>query len=71
MVAVPAETPLTTPVEEPTVATAVLLLLQVVVPDASPSVVEPPTHSVRVPVIAAGSGFMVTAAVVKHPVGNV
>jgi hypothetical protein len=51
MVAVPAATPVTMPVAEPTVATAVLLLLQVPPPDASASAVVAPAHAVNVPVM--------------------
>jgi hypothetical protein len=61
---VPAATPLTVPDPEPTVACAVLLLLQV--PPAVPSlkVVVKPTHTLVVPVIAAGTGLTVIAEVI-------
>lgn len=60
MLAVPANTPVTVPVEEPTVATAGVPLDHV--PDGVPSasVVDKPTHATAVPVIAAGSGLTVT-----------
>ena len=65
---VPAVTPYTEPVVEPTVPTAVLLLLHV--PPAVPSVnvVVKPTHTVIVPVITPGNGFTVTTAVMIQPV---
>ena len=72
MVAVPGATPVTTPVPEFTVATAVLLLLQL--PPLVPllvNVVVDPTQTVAAPltVPAFGSGFTVSAlvAVVEHP----
>jgi hypothetical protein len=64
---VPALIPLTTPVELPTVATAVLLLLHVPPPVAHESVVEPPAQALVVPVIAAGTEFTVRTAVDRHP----
>ena len=68
---VPADTPVTTPVDELTVATAGVALLQVPPAVALLNVVVDPAHSVRVPVIAAGRGLTVTVAVRKHPVGSV
>jgi len=59
IVAVPPDTPLTTPDEEPTVATDVLLLLHVPPPLALLSAVVAPGHTVSVPVIAAGVDFTV------------
>ena len=53
MVTVPAATPVTMPVVAPTVAVAVLLLLQVPAPAASASVVVAPTQSDVVPVTGA------------------
>src|SRR5947207_1816232 len=53
MVAVPTDTPQVIPVA-PTVATAVLLLLQVPPPTASPRVVQVPTHILPSPVMGAG-----------------
>ena len=70
MVEVPAVTPVTTPEPEPTVALA-LLLLHVPLPVASLSVVVRPTQTFIVPVMAAGSGLMVTMVVLIQPVGNV
>jgi hypothetical protein len=56
IVAVPGVTPVTTSPD--TVATDVLLLLQLKEPDVvSFKVVVPPTHVVSIPVIAEGSGF--------------
>ena len=48
MVVVPADTPVTTPLPEPTVAIVVVLLLQVP-PPPSLSVVAEPTHTDIVP----------------------
>jgi hypothetical protein len=62
MVAVPAATPVTIPVE-PTVAIVVLLLLHVPALVASAKPVVNPVHTTFVPVIAAGNGFTVTVAV--------
>jgi hypothetical protein len=67
IVVMPMATPLITPVEEPTVATAVLLLLHVPPDDAEVSVVVLPTHVTAVPVIDAGKGSTVTTVVVEHP----
>jgi len=68
MIAVPAATPVTTPVLDPTDPIAVLLLLHV-----PPGVVElktvvNPVQTVAVPVIAAGSGLtvMVIVAAAVH-----
>ena len=52
IVHVPAETPVTIPVEEPTVATAVLLLLQTPPAVESVSVRVPPTQALGVPPMA-------------------
>jgi hypothetical protein len=68
IVEVPAPTPVTIPVEAPIVATPVLLLLQVTPPVALESVVVLPTHTVAVPVIAAGVVFTVILYIVRHPV---
>ena len=57
MAAVPAATPVTTPVDELTVATAVLLLLHVPPVVASVNVAVFPTHALMVPPIAAGLAF--------------
>jgi len=59
MFASPATTPVTTPVADPTVATAVLLLLHVPPTVAHARGVETPTHTVAVPVIAAGVALTV------------
>ena len=66
MVAVPLESPVTIPVGS-TVPTAVLLLLQA--PPATDSVKADvrPTHTVWVPVIAAGTAFTVTAVILLQP----
>lgn len=70
MTDVPPETPVTTPVPETTVATAVLPLLHVP-PPASVSETVNPGHVIMVPVMAPGAGFTVTVVTVKHPVDNV
>ena len=83
MVTVPADTPATASVSEPVVvppapvmlAIVASLLLQipgtVSVVEVSLSVVVKPTHTLSAPVIAAGSGLMVTEDVTKQPAGNV
>lgn len=60
MVTVPAATPVTIPLVEPTVAVSKSLLLQVPPPVASVSVLVDPTQTFIVPVIVAGSGLTVT-----------
>ena len=64
---VPADTPVTTPVL-PTAARLVLLLLQVPPVEASVKAVVKPTHTLAVPVIAAGKGLTVTGVVIIQPV---
>jgi len=71
IVAVPADAPVITPVEAPTVATPILLLLHVDVPEMSDSVDVPPTQTTIVPVIGAGVGLTVTFVVAWQPVGSV
>ena len=71
MVSDPAATPVTIPVEAPTVANAVLLLVQVEVPVASVSVVVKPTHTLFEPPIEAGNGLTVTITELRQPVGKV
>jgi len=62
IVAVPSLNGVTTPVEDPTVATAVLLLDHVPLAVVHVSVVVPaPAHADKVPAIDAGFGFTVTA----------
>lgn len=70
IVDVPANAPVTTPVEPTTVA---LPLLLVQVPPAGPllSVVLCPTHTLVLPVIAKGNAFTVTTVVTRQPVDNV
>ena len=71
MTEVPDNTPVTIPVNEPIVATAVLLLVQV--PPAAPSLsaVVAPTHACNIPVIAVGPEFTVTVVAAVQPVGRV
>ena len=71
MVTVPGDTPVTTPVAAPTVPIAVAVLVHVPPAVPSASVVVDPMHTPSDPVIFAGSGFTVTAALTKHPVGKV
>ena len=66
MVAVPAATPVTIP-DVPIVATPVLLLAHVPPLVVEDRVVVDPAHTEVVPVIAAGSAFTVTVAVLLHP----
>lgn len=71
MVSVPAVTPATVPVDEPTVATAGLLLLHEPPPVLLNKVEVDPTHVLVVPVIAGGFGLTETDAVAIQPVGSV
>jgi hypothetical protein len=64
MIVEPNATPVTTPVEDPTVAIAVLLLLQVPPEIASLRAVVRPEHTTVLPVIAAGREFTDTLVVV-------
>jgi hypothetical protein len=66
MVTVPADTPLTTPVDEPTVAIVVFPLLHVPGPTELVSVVVAPTHTFMLPVIVAGIGYTVTGIIAGH-----
>lgn len=63
----PAETPVTTPVEDPIVASDGLLLIHVPPPGVDDKVVEFDTQVANVPVIAVGSAFTVTAVIVEQP----
>jgi hypothetical protein len=71
MVAFPVEAPVTTPVEEPTVATEPLLLLHVPPDVAVLSDIEEPIHIEELPEIAAGRDITVTTVETLHPVDNV
>lgn len=71
MFVVPTVRPETTPVEEPMVATAVLLLVHAPKAVASFNVVVPPIHPVFGPVIADGFGLTVNGAVATQPVVEV
>jgi hypothetical protein len=68
---VPGLTPVTNPVDEPMVATAVVPLIQVPPADASVNVIVAPTHTVVGPPIAAGSGLTVIAFTAKQPTPTV
>jgi hypothetical protein len=71
MVAVPAATPLTIPVAEPTVAVVTSLLLHVPPLVLLVKFVVAPVHIVPVPVIAEGNALTVTVVVALQPVGKV
>lgn len=60
MLVAPAATPLTTPVDEPTVAMAVIALLHAPPPTASVSDIESPAHTADTPLIAMGDTLTVT-----------
>jgi hypothetical protein len=60
--------PLTIPLDEPTVAIAILLLLQVPPGVASDKVVVCPTHTLGVPVIGVGGVTTFTVVVATQPV---
>ena len=64
--AVPAATPVTTPLPDPTVATPALPLFHVP-PPASLSVMVRPTHTGVFPVIEVGVGLTVITVVVIQP----
>ena len=70
MVEVPDVTPVTTPVPGTTVATVVVLLLQVP-PPASLNVVVDPIHTNVVPEIDDGNALTVTVATAIQPVPSV
>jgi hypothetical protein len=63
MVDEPPATPVTIPLDEPTVALATVLLVHVPPASVLESAVVAPTHTVDVPVIAAGNGSTVTSVV--------
>ena len=70
MTDVPAETPVTIPVVDPTVATGKRLLLQVPPGVGSLRVVVLPSHTNVVPVIADGDGLHVMVVVTIHAPPN-
>jgi hypothetical protein len=59
------------PVEEPIVATAVLLLIHVPPDEVLARVADAPSQVLSVPVIAAGAAFIVLASTREHPVASV
>jgi hypothetical protein len=71
IVTVPAAIPLTIPLSEPMVATAILLLLHAPPPTPSLSIVVPPTHTFDDPLIAGGAVLTFTVVVIAQPVGRV
>jgi hypothetical protein len=70
MVVVPPPAPVTRPVAEPMVATAVLLLIHSPLPVALVSVVVVASQIAKVPAIATGVGFTVTVVDLIQPVGR-
>jgi hypothetical protein len=64
---VPADKPVTTPVDELTVPTVRLLLAQVPPDVELVTVTVNDSHTDKVPPIVFGSGFTVTIDVLKHP----
>ena len=71
MVAVPGVRPVTTPVEEPTGATALLLLLHTPPVVVSEKVVVEPSQTVAAPDIGAGVWLTNISTTCKQPVGSV
>ena len=67
MLAVPVLTPVTMPVDAPTVALAALLLVHVPPPGVDVSVVDVPIQAVSVPPIAPGAAATVTTRVDAQP----
>ena len=68
IIAVETDMPVTTPVPDPTVATAVLPLVHVPPPDASLKAIVDPTQTDGEPVMANGKGFTVTTTEAEQPV---
>lgn len=64
---VPTDEPVTTPEPEPTVATAVLLLVQTPGVEASLNVVDRPEQTEVLPRMPAGKGLTVTVLTAVHP----
>ena len=71
MVAVPADTPVTTPVVMPTVAVERELLVHVPPAIISVSVIVEPTQTSLLPIMAGGNAYTVTVTVAAQPVPNV
>ena len=71
IVTVPALTPVTEPVTEPTVATDVLLLVQVPPGVGAVNEIEDATQTFVVPVIGSGNGLTVKDVVAIQPSGSV
>jgi hypothetical protein len=69
IIALPAVTPVTVPVDEPTVATAVLLLVQVPAPPVLPSVAEVPWQIALTPVIT-GINTVALPGVLQQPAAD-
>lgn len=71
IVDVPADMPLTMPLDDPTVAAEVVPLVHVPPASVFANVVVVPTHTDIVPVSGAGTGFTVSVCVTKHPPGSI
>jgi len=71
MTDVPGLMPVTTPVDEPTAATAMVPLLHVPPDGLQASAVVPPTQTVNVPVIGPGDATTTMVMETEQPVGKV
>jgi hypothetical protein len=71
MAAVPADTPVTVPVKEPTVATEGVLLTQLPPLERPTKEAVSAVHRVDTPPTEDGSGLTVTKRLKKQPVGKV
>ena len=71
IVAVPADTPLTIPVSDPTVAVSILLLLHAPPGTTSVNIKLAPAQTTDAPVIGPGDKLTVIEVVVAQPVGSV
>jgi hypothetical protein len=71
IVTLPAATPVTTPVEEPTIALVTALLVHTPPPMESVNVVESLVHTVDAPLIVLGAPLTVIVFVVSQPVSKV
>ena len=71
IIEVPVDTAVTTPDDEPIVATEVVPLAQVPAAGVLDNEVALPSQTVKEPVIEVGNGFTVIVVVVRQPVGSV
>ena len=67
----PANTPVTTPLTDPTVACAGVPIVHVPVVGLDDKVLETPVHNTKTPVIALGNALTVIPVVAIQPEGNV